>query len=219
MMTNLKTVMQEIESAVEPRWPVMVALLAAGGIYVAMPPAMALGGRWTLLVLVSVLLVPAVVTHHTGKHRLNMIIGLCINGVVSLFELTSLALLIRQLPDPATKPVLLLQSAAALWLTNVLVFSLWYWRLDGGGPRARHLHTARGTGWFLFPQMLVPAESGEHWMPRYVDYLFLAFNTSTAFSPTDTAILARPAKLLMMAQSLISVAIVALVAARAVNII
>ncbi len=219
MMMSLKTAIKEIEAAVEPRWPVVVALLAAGGIYVAMPPAMALGGRWTLLVLVGVLLVPAVVTHRAGKHRLNMIIGLCINGVVSFFELTSLALLIRQLPDSATKPVLLLQSAVALWLTNVLVFSLWYWRLDGGGPRARHIHNPRGTGWFLFPQMLLPAQASEPWMPKYVDYLFLAFNTSTAFSPTDTAVLARPAKLLMMAQSLISVAIVALVAARAVNII
>lgn len=219
MMMSLKTAIKEIEAAVEPRWPVVVALLAAGGIYVAMPPAMALGGRWTLLVLVGVLLVPAVVTHRAGKHRLNMIIGLCIPGVVSFFELTSLALLIRQLPDSATKPVLLLQSAVALWLTNVLVFSLWYWRLDAGGPRARRFQASSRNSWFLFPQMLSPHPASNNWMPRYVDYLFLAFNTSTAFSPTDTAILARPAKLLMMAQSLISVAIVALVAARAVNII
>ena len=119
----------------------------------------------------------------------------------------------------------LLLSAAALWITNILVFASWYWRLDAGGPRARELRGGGHTdGAFLFPQMTLNPQTrhamGEQdWSPNFVDYLFLAFNTSTALSPTDSPVLSRWAKLLMMLQSLISLATIALLAARAVNIL
>jgi hypothetical protein len=115
-------------------------------------------------------------------------------------------------------------SAASVWTTNVLVFALWYWRLDAGGPHGRESRLGHSEGAFLFPQMTMLPEAKaaarlEDWSPNFFDYLFLAFNTSTAFSPTDTPVLARWGKVLMMIQSVISLAVLALLAARAVNIL
>jgi len=128
------------------------------------------------------------------------------------------------LPSHKQAPSEMLRSAGALWITNILVFASWYWRLDGGGPRARELRGAHVDGAFLFPQMMLDQqakrEMGEEcWSPGFIDYLFLAFNTSTAFSPTDTPVLSRWAKAMTMIQALISLATVALLAARAVNIL
>ena len=123
-------------------------------------------------------------------------------------------------------PGALLRAAGSLWVTNVLVFALWYWRLDAGGPHERDRHVGLLNSSFLFPQMLKPGNQDRDigpesstWAPHFVDYLFLAFNTSTAFSPTDTAVLSRSAKLGMMTQGLISLAIVVLLAARGVGIL
>ena len=115
-------------------------------------------------------------------------------------------------------------AAAALWLSNILVFASWYWRLDAGGPHERSRTLGHTDGAFLFPQMTMDPSAkiaaGEHnWEPNFVDYLFLAFNTSTAFSPTDVPVLSRWAKILMMLQSLISLLVIALLAGRAVNIL
>jgi hypothetical protein len=117
-----------------------------------------------------------------------------------------------------------LRAAAALWATNILVFASWYWRLDAGGPHERARTPGHADGAFLFPQMTMdPAAklaAGEHeWEPNFVDYLFLAFNTSTALSPTDVPVLSRWAKALMMIQALISLLVLVLLAARAVNIL
>ena len=136
----------------------------------------------------------------------------------------SLALLVAALPSHKQSPADLLRSASALWVANILVFAGWYWRLDGGGPRARELQGAHRDGAFLFPQMTLSPEvriqmGEEDWSPNFVDYLFVAFNTSTAFSPTDSPVLSRWAKVLMMVQALISFMTVALLAARAVNIL
>jgi len=111
-----------------------------------------------------------------------------------------------------------------LWVTNIITFAVWYWRLDAGGPHKRNMRDAHSDGAFLFPQMTmeVPCESDneqENWAPLFIDYLFLAFNTSTALSPTDVPVLSRWAKVLMMIQSAISLAVVALLAARAVNVL
>ena len=127
----------------------------------------------------------------------------------------SLALLVRALAAHTEAPPDMLRSAVVLWITNVLVFALWYWRLDGGGPHQRSADRGE-PGAFLFPQMNMSPPP--KWSPIFVDYLFLAFNTSTAFSPTDSAVLSRWAKILTMAQATISLAIVVLLAARAVNI-
>jgi uncharacterized membrane protein len=116
-------------------------------------------------------------------------------------------------------PEALLRSALALWITNILIFALRYWKLDASGPSGRDHSRCKIASAFLFPQLSSDREDYDGWSPRLLDYLFVAFNTSTAFSPTDTPILSRWAKLATMLQSFISLSILALLAARAVNIL
>jgi len=203
----------------EPRWPALLALLAAAGLHFVIPAPLRLGQEWLLLVLVSILLVPTVVAHRVGKRLLNRVLGHIVLGTVTAFMVWSLALLIIRLPRHVDPPEELLRAASALWVINILVFACWYWRLDAGGPYARDARADHPEGAFLFPQMVTPWDSDKNWRPGFVDYLFLAFNTSTAFSPTDVPVLSRWAKMMMMVQALISLATVALLAARAVNIL
>ena len=200
-------------------------MVAIGGLYAALPPALVIAGpRWLILAVVLVLVVPTIITHHLGHHPLNQVLGYILNGVVTIAMVASLFLLISAVTEHTISPQQLLRSAAALWLSNILVFASWYWRLDGVGPLERARIPGHADGAFLFPQMTMdPAAktaAGEHdWEPKFVDYLFLAFNTSTAFSPTDFPVLSRWAKILMMIQSLISLLVIALLAGRAVNIL
>jgi hypothetical protein len=214
----------DVEYDPEPRWPALIAALAACGLYTALPSALTLGPNWLFPSLVLALMIPTVVSHHTGRHRLNAIFGFSVDGVLTLGLIVSVILLIGALPAHKESPEELLLSAASLWITNILVFALWYWRLDAGGPHQRDKRAGHCDGAFLFPQMTMSEqalkEAGqEDWSPNFVDYLFLAFNTSTAFSPTDAPVLERWAKILMMLQSLLSLLIIALLAARAVNIL
>lgn len=210
---------------VEPRWPALLAMLALGGVYSALPINLLLGGRrWLLPLVVSGLLVPTVISHRRGNHFLNQMLGYLLNGVVTVAMIWSLTLLVDAILAHTIGPQQLLRSGAALWVANILVFASWYWHLDGGGPHQRGLTPGHTDGAFLFPQMTMHPEAkiaaGEHdWAPNFVDYLFLAFNTSTAFSPTDIPVLSRWAKLLMMTQAMISLLVIALLAGRAVNIL
>jgi hypothetical protein len=202
----------------------MIALLSIGGLRFALPESLSAGPEWLLLVVVAVLMVPLIWARFSGKDKLNQILGYVLISIVTLDMLWSLYLLIAALPSHKESPPDLLRSAAALWLANILVFASWYWRLDAGGPRERELRGVHTDGAFLFPQMSLDQqkrrEMGEQcWNPGFVDYLFLAFNTSTAFSPTDVPVLSRWAKCLMMVQAFISFTTVALLAARAVNIL
>jgi len=208
----------------EPRWPALIAILAVGGLYLALPATLTIGPRWLFPGIVIGLLIPTVISHRTGKHNLNKLFGFTVTAVVTAAMIASLVLLIRALPSHKETPTELLVSAGSLWFTNVLVFALWYWRLDAGGPHRRDSRAGHPDGAFLFPQMtMLPetkAETGQElWTPNFVDYLFLAFNTSTAFSPTDVPVLARWAKVLMTLQALVSLTVLVLLAARAVNIL
>jgi len=206
----------------EPRWPAVIAVLAVGGIYLALPASLAVGPRWLQLTIVLILLVPTVITHRRGHHALNQIFGHSIAVVTTFFMIWSLTLLVLAVPARKEAPLTMLRSAAVLWVTNVLVFAFWYWRLDAGGPHGRDLRVGHPTGAFLFPQMTLQDKGetdGLAWSPSFIDYLFLAFNTSTAFSPTDTPVLSRWAKVLTMLQSTISLTVVIVLAARAVNIL
>jgi hypothetical protein len=205
----------------EARWPVLIALIGVGGINLSLPHSLVVGPRWLLLALVVALLVPTVALHRVGHHRLDRVMGYVISIVVTLALAASLALLIVTLPSKSETPASMLESAAALWVTNVLVFAIWYWRLDAGGPHRRERRGRHTAGAFFFPQMMdgAPIEHPESWAPRFIDYVFLAFNTSTAFSPTDTAVLSRWAKGLSMLQALISLLIVAILASRAVGLL
>ena len=201
----------------ESRWPAVLALLAMGGLYLVLPDQLTVGPSWLLLAIVVALLIPTIVSHRMGITKLNHVLGFVSSVVITIALAWSLGTLIRSLPGKRQAPTYLLRSAAALWLSNVLVFAAWYWRLDAGGPHARDLRPSHIEGAFLFPQMLM--KSGKAWKPGFVDYLFLAFNTSTAFSPTDVPVLSRWAKVLMMVQSCISLGTVAILAARAINIL
>jgi uncharacterized membrane protein len=208
----------------EPRWPAAIAILAVGGLYAALPHYLIVGPSWLFPALVILLLVPTVITHRTGHHNINRWFGIAVTVVVTIGMIVSVVLLILALPARRESPTNLLRSAASLWITNILVFALWYWRLDAGGPHRRDKRFGHTDGAFLFPQMTMPhkvkpRENGRGWSPNFADYLFLAFNTSTAFSPTDVPVLARWAKLVMMLQSLISLMVLVLLAARAVNIL
>jgi hypothetical protein len=210
-------------TSAQPVWPAVVAVLAVGGLHLALPEVLTFGPSWLLLAVVAVLLVPVLIARMRGSWDLNQRLGYFLLAVVTAAMLWSVALLIWSLPRHTLSPSLLLRSAAALWITNILVFASWYWRLDAGGPHARRMSICHTKGDFLFPQMtLAPGTSqpvDPDWIPGFVDYLFLAFNTSTAFSPTDTPVLAPWAKVLVMVQSSISLATLALLAARAVNIL
>jgi uncharacterized membrane protein len=194
-------------------------MLAAAGVYLALPEPLSVGPSWLLLAVIFILLIPIVVSHRRGQYHITRFFTFAANAAITIAMIASLFFLIQGLPHHREQPSSLLRAAGALWITNVVVFALWYWKLDAGGPMQRD--KARGSlrSSFLFPQMLSQDGRDPSWSPQFMDYLFLAFNTSTAFSPTDTAVLSRWAKVGMMLQSLISLTILALLAARAVNIL
>jgi hypothetical protein len=208
----------------EPRWQALLAVLAVGTIYLALPRDLIVGPIWLLPTLIVLLLVPTVVSHRTGKRSLNRALGLIINGITTLTLIASVGLLVRALPSHKESPLELLRSGALLWLTNVIVFALWYWRLDGGGPTLRHEQNKFGSTSFLFPQMQVPHDERAQfactgWRPRFIDYLFVAFTQSSTFGPTDAPLLARWAKVLAIIQIFISLSIVILLISRAVGVL
>jgi hypothetical protein len=212
------------QTDLEPRWPAAIALVAVGCLWLALPEELSLGPGWLLLAVVLVLLLPIEFSHYRRRHRLNRMLGIIASAVITVALITALAFLVNGLPAHREPPGTLLRAAGSLWVANVLVFALWYWRLDAGGPYGRDSRKGPVDSSFLFPQMLKPSTSSSDgdssgWSPNFVDYLFLAFNTSTAFSPTDTAVLSRWAKLAMMVQSVISLTIVVLLAARGVGIL
>jgi len=216
-MTRTKEPVEPYES--EPRWPAVIAAIAVGGLYTALPDALTLGPNWLLPSVVLGLLIPNVVYHHAGRHRLTAIFGFGVNAVLTAGLIISVILLVNALPTRKETPQQLLLSSASLWVTNILVFALWYWRLDAGGPYQRDKQPGHSNGSFLFPQMTSPELAPPDWEPGFVDYLYVSFTNATAFSPTDVMPMTRWAKLTMLSQSAISVVTVALVIARAVNIL
>ncbi len=206
------------ESA-QSRWPVVLALLVVGGLNAVLPEELSPGPYWLLLAITALLAVLTVLAHRTGRIGLNEVLSHILLGAVTIGLIASLVLLIHGLLTKSETPQMLLRGAIALWVSNVLVFASWYWRLDAGGPNQRDLRESHTEGAFLFPQMMIPGKRPKNWAPGFVDYLFVAFNTSTAFSPTDVPVLSRWAKLMMMVQASISLATVVLIAARAVNIL
>lgn len=214
----------------EPRWPVALALLAAAGLHFVLPRGLVMGPPWMVLGSVAVLIAVAWYARARRWWKWNEWLSYAALVVLTVALVFGLIGLLWALTHKLEAPGALLRSAAVLWATNVLVFAGWYWRLDAGGPNARDFRDAHERGAFLFPQMVLPgadaamvpvdAEMPEApWRPGFVDYLFLAFNTSTAFSPTDVPVLSRWAKLMMMVQAVIAFTAVAVIVARAVNIL
>src|SRR5580704_13333744 len=125
----------------QPAWPAVVAVLAVGGLNLSLPEPLTFGPSWLLLAVVILLLIPVLLARMRGSFELNQKLGYVLLWVVSAALLWSVWLLVRSLPRHTLAPLALLRSAAALWITNVLVFASWYWRLDAGGPHARNLST------------------------------------------------------------------------------
>jgi hypothetical protein len=208
----------------EPRWQALLAMAAVGGVYLALPRELVIGPTWLLPTLIAVLVAPTIVTHHMGRHSFNHALGIVNNGIITVALIGSVSLLVATMASHKEAPLRLLRSGAELWLTNVLVFSLWYWRLDGGGPNMRDKRAEFGSRSFVFPQMQIEKSERERfgverWRPGFVDYLFVAFTQSSTFGPTDAPLLARWAKLLTVVQIFISLSIVILLIARAVGVL
>ncbi len=211
----------------EPRWPAIVAALSAVALHFALPADLRMGRRWVVAIVVVALITAATGARRLGYHRVNQLLAYSVLGVLTAGLAFGVAQLVGGVLHHSVNATTLLQSAGVLWVTNVIVFASWYWRLDAGGPNARERRDAHTRGAFLFPQMAffspndadVTIAESERWRPHFVDYLFLSFNTSTAFSPTDVPVVSKWAKMAMMMQSLISFTTIVLIAARAVNIL
>jgi uncharacterized membrane protein len=209
----------------ELRWPVSVTVVVAIVLQVLLPDQLSLHPlpTWLMPTLEGALLVGLAISNPVRiEHRARFVrwASLVLIFVLTAANATSAVLLIRAiLNGHATGGAgALLASGAAIWATNVIAFALWYWEFDRGGP----VHRAHGTFQyldFLFPQMTVNDLTPPDWEPYFVDYLYLSFTNATAFSPTDVMPLARWAKLAMLVQSAVSLALAALVIARAINIL
>src|SRR3954464_11525438 len=137
----------------EPRCPAPIAAIAHRGLSTARHLALIVGPRWLFPGVLAALLVPTVMSHRAGRHDLNRLFGLAVTSVITLGLVGSVILLIGALPSHQQSPTALLLSATSLWFTNILVFALWYWRLDAGGPHGRDARWRHTQGAFLFPQM------------------------------------------------------------------
>lgn len=206
----------------EHRLPAMAAIVAATLIYLALPGGLKLGPRYLLPAIELALLIPLAISDpmRITKESKNLrFLSLALIGILNLANAINLVLLcVNLINGSATSGRQLLFSSAGVWITNILVFALWFWELDRGGPYARCSHLRRNPD-FLFPQMTTPGATRERWVPRFIDYLYVSFTNALAFSPTDTMPLTPAAKALMLVQSLVSVVTVVLVGARAVNIL
>jgi hypothetical protein len=204
---------------VVPRWPAIVALLVIGVLLTLVSDQLTIGPSWLPLAIILVLTVPLTIATLLEQHdwRRRLVFAGLITSTVGVTSSTFL--LIRQLLEGEANGSYLLTGSGAIWVANLVTFALWYWEIDGGGPSERRMDGHVSTD-FLFPQLQVgDGTSSGGWAPLFLDYLFVAFNASTAFSPTDTLILSRRVKVLMMIQALTSLVTVGVIAARAINIL
>jgi hypothetical protein len=208
----------------EARWPMVAAVLAAMVLTAVRPDALRLGPPWLLPLIESVLLAALIVGDPGRINRLSALLRALSIGVVAVLALDTMistGLLIAALINggQATQSATeLLSASAGIWGSNVIVFALLYWELDSGGA-ARRAHDQPRSPDLAFPQQLSPDVAPPGWRPRFIDYLYVGVTASTAFSPTDAMPLAPWTKIAMGTQSLISLALLGLVVARAVNVL
>jgi hypothetical protein len=200
-----------------PRWQAMVAMVVVAGLIALVSDQLTVVPSWLVLAVVLVLAVPIYIAGRRERHDWRQRLAFMGLGVTTLVIAASAVRLVQQLLEGSIEPSILLFGAAAIWAANCGVFAVWYWEVDGGGPGKRRTDGHVSSD-FLFPQLQVgDGKSSGGWWPDFIDYLFVAWNASTAFSPTDTLILSRQAKVLMMAQTAISLVTIAVLAARAIN--
>jgi uncharacterized membrane protein len=206
----------------EARWAVGGTVVVAIGLQMSLPNQYALHPRWLLPLGGAALLVATVVMNIRQERRGSNAVratSVLLTALLSLANGVSAVRLIDSLLNGhIADATALLRWGGTIWLTNIVIFALWYWELDRGGPAARAAGHHRYPD-LLFTQMATPEVAPDDWEPTFVDYFYLAFTNATAFSPTDVLPLTRWAKLLMLLQSAVSFSIVVLVIARAVNIL
>jgi hypothetical protein len=210
----------------ERRLPMALAVLAVGGLVLIVPEEFRLSNALhyaycvLLLVMLFILIIgdPGRIDKENRWLRFTSGVLIALITVLTIFSAARLVLGILEHSDFAT-PAQLLIIGGSIWTINVIAFALWYWHLDSGGPaaRARGEHLIRPA--FIFPEQSIPSLIEQGWYPKFVDYLALSFNTALAFSPTDVAAIRHWPKLCMILESLISLILVALVLARAVNVL
>lgn len=209
----------------EPVWHIELAIGCAIVLQFLLADKLTVGPKYLITALEAFLLVVLAITRHDSliyrSGRVRRMAGLILTGLITIANITSLVLVISHLLSHPSKSDgrSLIYSAVAIFITNIIVFGLWYWQLDGGGPGGRGTHQPPVD--FLFPQRTVPVTMTEqpHWQPTFFDYLYVSITNATAFSPTDTMPLTHRAKFLMSTQGVTSLLTVALVAARAINIL
>ncbi|HLJ03737.1 MAG TPA: hypothetical protein VKT31_09870 [Solirubrobacteraceae bacterium] len=212
-----------------PFWEPLFVVLLAIVIDITLPDKLSpLHPQWLLPALEGALLVGLLTSSMSSPHprvhhsMLRRRLAIALTAVVSAVNLVSLGLLVHFLLQPVHRTPIsghsLILAGSALWITNVLLFGLWYWEIDRGGPVSRRLTEDRAPD-FLFPQMTDPKWAPTDWAPQLVDYLYVSLTNATAFSPTDTMPLTATAKWLMGSQAVSSLVTVGLVVARAVNIL
>jgi uncharacterized membrane protein len=205
----------------EQRWPSAVAILAMIGLQAFLPERLSAGPRWLLplievaIIVVLMLANPGRLERSTPRLRRLSLVLITVASLGNTWSVLSLVLDIVTGRGTGSAAQLL-ASGGNVWLINMLTFAVWYWEFDRGGPIERALGSHPNPD-FLFPQMSTPDMAPKEWEPEFVDYLYLAFTNSTAFSPTDTMPLSRWAKGAMLLQSAISLVTAALVVAKAVN--
>jgi uncharacterized membrane protein len=206
----------------EHAWPAFSSIIIAIVMQLLLPSRLTAGPKWIVPALEAVLLAGLVIstpTHVTGVHQARRRLALFLTGLVSVANITSLVLLSHALLQHGSpNPRALLSAGALIWLTNVIIFGLWYWETDRGGPGMRAAGRDLAPD-FLFPQMSDDRIEPEGWRPMFVDYLYVSLTNALAFSPTDTMPLSSRAKGMMGLQSLASLVTIGLVVARAVNIL
>ena len=206
----------------DPLWPAQLTVAAAIALNLTLADRVTVGPTWLLpsvegaLLAALVIIAPSRAASHTRRIRR---FALGVIGLVSLANIVSLGLLVHYLVNGGkVGGHALILSGVVLWGTNVLLFSVWYWEMDRGGPVVRFLDP-KALPDFQFPQMENPGLAPPGWRPGFVDYLYVSLTNATAFSPTDTMPLTQTAKLVMGVQSVAALVTVGLVVARAVNIL
>ena len=200
-----------------PRWPGAVALLSIGASYLALSDYVTVVPRFWLPGLMAMLVVVLLIAHTRGRYRLARMISFVLLGVVSASLVLREFFLVTTLSARSASAFPVLVDAVLIWVGSVVTFAAWYWEIDGGGPdeRTRETHASED---FLFPQ--IAQQDGEEaigWAPDFLDYLFVSFTTSATFGPTDTPVLSRRGKVLTVVQCMLSLVIVSVLVAWAVD--
>jgi uncharacterized membrane protein len=203
----------------ESRWPPLITLVVAAALYASLPGDLILGGgwmRWIIPALLVVLIIVAAARPVAESDRRRHL-GIVLAGLITLANASAIALLIYGIvTEGGFEGRYLIVAALQVWFTNVIIFAVWFWEIDGGGPRHRAI-TRPGPHEFLFAQYTLPGPWT--WRPAFWDYLYLSFSNSVSFAPADVLPLRHRMKALMAVESILSLLVILLIAARAISIL